>query len=377
MEQKYLDVLSKNILNEVKDNIKHNNIYLEEEEEKEIDKKMLEIIKSIILNDKENIFEKEDLEKDKKKEINSNIMPSLMQYYMALYNDNLDLLHKLLDEKFSFGNYQYGKMKLFVLDKKISSKFSLDEYVILLENNLKLFEKFYYSLNRNRNNKEIDLNEIIEKFSNIIKKDNNIAVSKESIDGRCDELLTVDTLINFTEEEILNLNDKQKYILNNFRDEKDETTKLMLNLVKNHNYSKQLIFWHKFCKFFTEEEILNLSNQDIELIQKIFNYHYAYENFEQLEELAINKFKQIKKINPDFNIGLDCFAYNVLSINQLMKITEECAEKINILCTNFNLYNIGHNHDIEFSEKELKIYIKEAYYKDAIKRNVKKLVKIK
>ena len=46
MEEKYLDVLSKNILNEVKDNIKRNNIYLEKEKESEIDKKMLEFFEN-------------------------------------------------------------------------------------------------------------------------------------------------------------------------------------------------------------------------------------------------------------------------------------------------------------------------------------------
>lgn len=372
MENKYLDILSKNVLNDVKNNIKYNNVYLKENNE--IDRKMLEIIKSIILNNKENIFEKQNLEKNNKKEINSNIMPSLMQYYMALYNDNLDLLHKLLDDEFSFGNYKNGNMKLFVLDKNISSKFNLDEYIILLKNNIKLFDYFYRSLNKN--NAEIDLNKIIEKFSNIIKKDNNIAISKETYNGRCDELLTVDVLMNFTEEEILNLNDNQKRILNGFVNEKDNSTKLKIDLIKNHNYSKELIFWNRFTDFFTKEEILNLSDQEIDLIQNLFSCSYEYDNTDSLEELAINKFKQIKKINPNFNVSLDCFVYSTLSIEQLMKISKSCEEQINILCSNFKLYNRG-RHDVDFSEKTLKLWIKEAYYKDTIKRNIKKLIKIK
>lgn len=377
MEEKYLDVLSKNILNEVKDNIKRNNIYLEKEKESEIDKKMLEIIKSIVLNDKENIFEKNEDEEDKKKEINANIMPSLMQYYMAIYNDNLDLLHKLLDEQFHFGNYKYSEMDLFVLDKKISSKFESDEYIKLLKKNLELFKGFYYSLKRHKDNKEIDLNQIIDKFSNIIKKDNDIAVSKEAYKNRCDRLLTVDLLTNFTEDEILNLNDNQKDILNGFEDRQDKETKLILNLIKKHNYSKHLIFWSRFSKFFTEEEILNLSNEDINLIKNLFTCNYEYDDPNELEEIAVNKFKQIKKINPDFNINLDCFAYSALSIDQLMAMTESCAERINIMCSNWKFYHIKNDFNMEISEKRLKGWIKEAYCKDTIKRNVKKLVKIK
>lgn len=376
MEESYLDILSKNILNEVKAYIRHNNVFLDKEKEMKIDKKMIEVIKSIVLNDKDNIFEKKEDEVDKKKEINSNIMPSLLLYYVALYNDNLDLLHKLLDSEFNFGNYKYGKMKLFVLDKNISSKFDSVEYIELLKNNITIFENFYRSIIFNKN-KEYDLNKVIEEFSSIIKKDNNIAKNKQSNKNEYERLLKVDVLTNFTEDEILKLNDTQKYILNNFDDKKDEESKLILDLIKNHNFSKKIICWGRFVKYFTKDEILKLSDEEINLIENLCLSIGTYDNSRKIEEIAIIKFKEIKKINPNFNMRLDSYAYSVFTIEQIMAMSESCCKKINILCSNYGIYNLSKTLCIEFSEKRLKTWIKEAYYKDTIKRNVKKLVKRK
>ena len=376
MDEKYLEILSKNILNDVKSYIEHNKIYLDKDKEIEIDKKMLEIIKSIVLNDKKNIFEEKEEEKDKQKEINSNIMPSLIQYYVALYNDNLDLLHKLLDSEFSFGDYKHGQMNVFVLDKSISSKFELAEYIKLTKNNVELFKNFYYSLNHNKDNKEINLNQIIEKFCNVIKKDNNISITKTTFNNRCDRLFTVDFLINFTEEEILNLTDNQKYMLEGL-DKNDTKSNLKLRFIKKYNYSKKIIWWDKFAKYFTEEEILNLSQEDINLFEALACCGSGYDDPIKIEEIAIKKLKEIKKINPNFNIGLNGFVYNSLSIEQIMSMSDECVDKVNSLCSSYEIQQLSKHYDMEISEKALKHWIKEAYYKDVVTRNIKKLVKIK
>lgn len=60
-----------------------------------------------------------------------------------------------------------------------------------------------------------------------------------------------------------------------------------------------------------------------------------------------------------------------------MKISDSCAKNINNICTNFKIYHIKNNFNIEISERILKNWIKEEYYKDTIKRSFKKLVKIK
>ena len=60
-----------------------------------------------------------------------------------------------------------------------------------------------------------------------------------------------------------------------------------------------------------------------------------------------------------------------------MKMSDSCAKSINEICTNFKIHHIKNNFNIEISERILKKWIKEEYYKDTIKRNVKKLVKTK
>lgn len=364
MKDNYTTVLAKNILNNIKQNVKNNNIYLSKDKEIETDKKMLEVIKSIILNGKENIFEKN--------KINYTIMSSLIQYYVAIYNDNLDLLHKLLDKGFKFGNYEYREMSLFVLDKNISSKFDLNEYIDLLEDNFLLLKNFYSSLNIK--DEERELNKLKEKFCNIIKKDKNIAASKiynkSFVYNSFNSLLNVNILNNFSEEEILNLTDTQKEVLDDLYFIDNEITQLKINLIKNYNFSKNLIAWSCFNRSFTIEEISKLTDNDINLINCIHLSIYKHEDPRKIEKIAIEKFKQIKKINPDFNIELDSFAYSVLSVNQISKITESCAERINRTCSLYIMHN-------EVSEKQTKLWIKEIYYKDAIKRNLKKLVKTK
>lgn len=48
MDKNYLEIVAKNILSDVKDKLKRNYVVLEEKQEKETDKKMIEIIKSVI-----------------------------------------------------------------------------------------------------------------------------------------------------------------------------------------------------------------------------------------------------------------------------------------------------------------------------------------
>ena len=307
-----------------------------------------------------------------KKEINSNIMPSLMQYYVALYNDNLELLHKLLDSGFKWESHEYGKMNLFVLDRNISKYFVPDEYINILKDNIKIFRNFYHSININKNNKDIDLEKIIQKFCNIVKT--NVKNNKKENE----DLLTVDLLLNFTEEEVLNLTNEQKYNLLNFKNN-DDTSQLKLDLIKKYNYSKKIIHWYDFNKYFTIDEILKLTDEEIKLIESLFSNNYEYDNPDKIVESAITKFKNIKKINPNFNLNLESIAYDVLSIEQIMKMSESCAEKIEISCDNYRLYNVSSSFrrelSIDFTEELLRKFIKEKYYKDIIKRNVKKLIK--
>ena len=142
MDKDYLEIVSRNILNDIKDKLRINGVILEEKQEKLTDEKMIEIIKSVVENDYKFMHKKEDeFEKDEKnKKLNFYVMQSLIQYYMAIYNDNLDLLHKLLDNDFDWNCENNYKMNLFVLDKRISSKFSEEEILNLSEEDIKVYK---------------------------------------------------------------------------------------------------------------------------------------------------------------------------------------------------------------------------------------------
>ena len=368
MDKNYLDIISKNILSDVKDKLERNYVVLEEEQAKETDKKMIEIIKSVIENDYKVMHKKEDeFEKNLENEkLNTYVMKSLIQYYMAIYNDNLDLLHKLLDNNFDWNYFENNEMNLFVLDKRITSKFTLEELFEILENNTELLKNFYQSLYRYRNNKEINIDEIINKACNILKKDKDIAkLERKRLDG----LLTVDLLNNLSEEEILKLNDEQKRILYLF--DKNGYKNFALKMVKDYNYSKELIYWDEFEKYFTEEEILNLSDTDIEVYKHIFDYRISrliMKDHDIVIPNAIRKAKEIKKENPEFNKCLNALAYSFLTKEQIMSLSEEAVEEINSRFAGYVFYKDKYN----LTKNYLKRGIKFVKFKDGLKSVVKK-----
>ena len=51
MDKDYLEIVSRNILSDIKDKLRINGVVLEEKQEKFTDEKMIEIIKSVVEND--------------------------------------------------------------------------------------------------------------------------------------------------------------------------------------------------------------------------------------------------------------------------------------------------------------------------------------
>ena len=360
MEKDYLDVLSKNILNDVKNMVRRNYIVLEKEQEKKTDKKMLDIIKSVLEGNDELLYKKEEEEEDSK--LNDYVIRSLIQYYVAIYNDNLDLLHRLLDNGFTWYGISKYDMNLFALDKRISSNFSEEEYLDILESNVELLNNFYSSLNRKKIKEDINEEELINKVCNILKKDKYVSKTKRQ-DLRY--LFTIDFLNSFSEEEILNLNNEQKSILEGFYNE--EYKKFALKLVKDYNYSKELVYWDDFEKYFTIDEILNLSDEDIEMYECIFGYHLEVGDHNLIISNAIKKIKEIKKVNSDFNCRLNALVYSLLTKEQIMSLSEDAIDEINNRCAGYGFFKDKY----DLTEKYLKRGIKFVKLKDGIKNKVK------
>ena len=360
MEKDYLDVLSKNVLNDVKNMVRRNYIVLEKEQEKKTDKKMLDIIKSVLEGNDELLYKKEEEKEDSK--LNDYVIRSLIQYYVAIYNDNLDLLHKLLDNGFTWYGISKYDMNLFALDKRISSNFSEEKYLDILESNVDLLSNFYSSLHIKKQKDKINEDELINKVCNILKKDKNVSKTKRK---DLIFLFTVDFLNYFSEEEILNLNNEQKSILENYSS--GGYINLALKLIKDYNYSKELIYWDDFEKYFTIEEILDLSDKDIGMYDCIFGYHLDVGDHNIIISTAIKKIKEIKKVNSDFNCRLNVLVYSLLTKEQIMSLSEEAIDEINNRCAGYAFFKDKY----DLSKNYLKRGIKIVKFKDGIKNKVK------
>lgn len=365
MDEQFLNILSKSILTKAKESIRKNMIILEGQQEQNADKKVLEVIKSIVNSKKENIENK----------LSTHLMNSLILQYTAIYNDNLELLDELLNNNFDWRltfDYMASK-KLFVLDKRITRNFEINEYIKILENSLKTIYYFYKSLYNQRNNNEINKDEIINKFCNIIKKQYN-SINQRKKENEINYLNTT-TLINFTEEEIINLTETQKKMLHKTKND-IPNREIIVKLIKNYNFSKDIGYYSQFEKYFTLEEISNLTDTDIEQYTIVLDYRTRkYENSEHLEKNAINKIKEIKREHPNFYYVLDAMAYDVLTTKQILSLSENGIEKINNFCTYYKFHKDNRHSDINISETQLRYLIKNTYNKDKVRTNIKKLVK--
>ena len=274
MDKDYITILAQNILKEVKKYIIMNNINLSYPKKEITDAKVLLIIKKFFAKNN-NI----------KEELNEPIISSLIKYYTALYYNNLDLLNELEKNNFNWGDYKSGKMKLFVLNKEISSKFELNEYINMI-------------LNKN---------------------------SKDNLNTKQVEEIKTDVFSDFNEKEYDKLTDNQKFNLNMINDRESKTAKLILELTKKYNFTKKIIFWEKFNEFFTIYEILNFKESDIEMYEYIFSNYLYCENSDNLISNAIKKLKQVKLEKPDFNYKMNALIYNLFTIKQILSLTLEDA----------------------------------------------------
>ena len=129
LNKDYEKVYARTFLNEVKSQVRQNNMKIEGDKEKEVDLKLEEVIKDLSFEDKGNVTQyivKSLLSTNK--EETERILSTLIVYYAALYNDNVDLLMELLNNEFDFG-YRRHALNIGVLDKRISSKFERSFFI--------------------------------------------------------------------------------------------------------------------------------------------------------------------------------------------------------------------------------------------------------
>ena len=375
MDIYFKEIYSRDILNEVKKIVVRNNIKIDGYKEKEADKKVLEII--------DDLCSKEPNDKNEEKYnlsaygITSNdkerIIKLLVLYYVAFYFDNLDLLKYFIANNFNFYGDSCNGMNLFVLDKSISSKFEFEEYFNILKDNVKVFKNFYSSLDGDY---DIETDDAIDEFVRIIKDNPNIAkLSKRTVFNIADDFLNKEVFSRFKEETIVNLTDNQKYIINGkfshrgmYILEKD----IIQDLIENYNYSHDLIYWQEFIRDFELREILDFTDEKVDVIRAIYsNMRLPYEVSDEMISNAVESLKEIYRIKPDYNYGFEALVYDVLSVDELLKLSKEGFNDINGVIAKQVLFWDKYNCSL----KTLRSAIRYQYNRDRRRNFVKKLVK--
>lgn len=300
----FIDVYVLKTLNEIKQKVKWA-INLEEDKEKETDKKMMFVLKDLINANFKN------LQRDPQGNLIYTLLPivdekenekvrlSLVLYYAALYYDNVDLLHDLLRENVSFENNSI--IRLEYLDKSISSKFKREDYVIYIKKYGTMFWSFRRSI--------IGLNEeerekYIERFVNLFNANyEHISeyIKDKNRDGNLGCLFVKSNLDTFEDETYAAASDKQFELINYVGGNKfnEKTCTRLNNLIQNTDFSNRLCNYDLMMELYTDEELMTLRH----------DISYFLSNFSKSDEM-LQKAIDFLKLSPELVNSAVCLHRN-------------------------------------------------------------------
>lgn len=263
LNKDYEKVYARTFLNEVKSRVRQNKMKIEGDKEKKVDSKLEEVIKDLSFEDKGNTtkYMVKSLLSNNTEET-ERVFSTLVVYYAALYNDNVDLLKELLDKDFYFG-YKRSSLNIGVLDKRLSSKFKREDYIKLVKCQSDSFHRFYYGLSYVNRKKDDDF--YIDKFSSIMKKtipslDSEKKNTPFDEVGSCD---IVKALEYFDEDAILNASiNQRKHIIgesDSYLKKLDLNDVNRVNLfLRDTNIELKLFQLVRLLPNFTDEDILKI-----------------------------------------------------------------------------------------------------------------------
>ena len=288
MDKDYIDIYSKLLLNRIKGIVKSRLVEKDESREKATDEKMLKVIESLIVEI--NGKRKDDLNISFfVNEMNDGrFLEALCMQYVAIYNDNLELLNDILDN-----NIHLNVSDLVLLYKKLTDKIDRKTYLYLLKKEKKAVINFLYSIILSDDDSIINEN-ATSRFANIVNKNPDVFY----VDDKSGyySFITKESLKWFNDETLSNTTDEQKTMIKRLYDSyssKDRVKATYASLVINNNFSKEVYYFEDLINTFTIEEILRMSDEQI----KSINHHYLWRNPRVKKE----KNKVIKKIKKELN----------------------------------------------------------------------------
>ena len=300
----FIDVYVLKTLNEIKNTVKRN-IKIDPKREEEIDKKMSKVLNDLINANFKN------LQMDPKGNLlytflpivdeseNKKVRLSLVLYYTALYYDNLELLNELLKEDVRLDYDWY--ITLQYLDKSISSKFEMKDYIEKVKRFGYIFRNFVKSIeNVPEEKRAVYISRFVKLFN--LKYEDICNVMKENnrwTSTPLEKLFTKDSLDTFEDNAYLFANSEQLELIN-FCGEtklKEENRIRLNNLVLNKGYSNRLYDFDLMMRLFTDEELDTLS-WDV----SCFLSHFSR------NERMLKKALEFVKLRPDLVNGATCMS---------------------------------------------------------------------
>ena len=272
MDKDYVEIYSKLLLNRIKGIVKSRLVEKDESREKATDEKMLKVIESLIVEI--NGKRKDDLNISFfVNEMNvGHFLDALCMQYVAIYNDNVELLNDILDN-----NIHLNVSDLVLLYKKLTDKIDRKTYLYLLKNEKVAVENFIYSIKLDSDN--INGNEIaISRFADIVN--NNPDVFYESDKSIYQPFITKESLKWFNNETLINTTDEQKSMIKSIYDsycyqDNVRIKATFASLVVNNSFSKILYHIEDYIDTFTIDEILKMTDEQIEIINQAFLWEDA------------------------------------------------------------------------------------------------------
>ena len=308
-------------------------------------------------------------------------LKKLVLYYYAIYNDNLDLLKKLVDENFKFEDNN-GNLNLYALDRNFTKYFNEDELVSILKCSGAECKCFYnklmsieskkinypnrkelvdeYTILRNKllfdnlsDDERISINERLERISSQI----NIELFYKYSDSQRDKimrdyvsLMRINPMIskrkNQYEDEytyrnlvtpsnleilgvdtLLSLSDYQKDMINRNYNARDSYVVVrMKELIENNpGFYTRLTLDDEILDNLTNQEIVNLTPEMEEIFEKAALTH----NVSRIKGLVKKEF--CLEENMDF---IDSDFLEALSDEEIIKISLKARTKIRDILLN-------------------------------------------
>lgn len=210
---------------------------------------------------------------------------------------------------------------------------------------------------------------MIKRFCDLLKE-----LNKRSVKEDYQNCLVVEIMLKLSNEEILKLTSKQLLNMSYI----DPYINDKIELIRKYNLDIYFSNYEDFRELFSVEELIHLSQDDEELYSNIIKTSNFYDYDEATIKDAINKLKEVKRINPEFNYAFDCMVYNFLSVEQLLLLLPETAEKIESICRSISYYYMF-EEDFTPSLQYYKFVLTNLCFKNNLKQlikgNTKKLIK--